>query len=129
MEVCRNHTSGRYFICIDGIERSNKVKFVTPQGKIKCLERHLFDEPSDQDEDTMLSSSSITELQMKQYHTYMENRKKDHEARKRAQVQEDERMINALKEMFPGSTDFSPDEKIVLLKEMKKLLRKYKERT
>lgn len=122
MEVCRNHTSGRYFICIGQIERSNIAKFVTPQGKIKCLERHLFDEPSDADETAILSSGSITQLQIKQYHTYIENRKRNDEARKREQVQEDERMINALKEMFPGLRDFSPDEKKVLLKEIKKLL-------
>lgn len=123
MEIYKNMSSGEYFIHIHDMGNDKKL-FVTPKGEIKPLELRFFDEPNDSDQGVLLSDGSLTELQVKQYHAYIENRKKDEEFRQNERREEVERIIRVLKEMFPGLKEFSPDEKIMIVNEIKKLMRK-----
>jgi hypothetical protein len=121
VEVSQNRVSKKYFVYINAIEGTNKAEFVTPQGEIKALELRFFDELNDKDEGGLLSDGSLTELQVQQYHAYIENRKKDEEFRKKERREEVERIIRVFQEMFPGLKNFSPEEKILLVKRVKKL--------
>ena len=72
MEICKNISSGEYFIYIDEIGNS-KAFFVTPMGEIKALEIRLFTEPDYRSEDDLLSQKLITELQATKYHAFIES--------------------------------------------------------
>lgn len=72
MEICKNISSGKYFIYIDEIGNS-KALFVTPMGEIKALKIKLFSEPDYRSEDDLISQKLITELQEKKYHGFIES--------------------------------------------------------
>ncbi len=64
MEICKNISSGKYFIYIDEIG-NNEALFVTPIGEIKALKIKFFSEPDYKSEDDLISHKLITELQAK----------------------------------------------------------------
>ncbi|RLE48734.1 MAG: hypothetical protein DRJ18_01340 [Candidatus Methanomethylicota archaeon] len=86
MHLCRNKASGKYFIYIDKVLNSDKGLFVTPLGKTKALELHLFDEPIEQEQCFTLSRGLVTDFQIHQYQEYERNRQEDAEIRKKERV-------------------------------------------
>ena len=96
MKVYKNTASGKYFIHISDIG-NNKFTLVTPQGKVKILEKRFFEEPTTEDDGT------ITELQHKVYQEYKERRMED--------------LDNFLKR---ATAEMSPNEKKEFLQEFRK---------
>jgi hypothetical protein len=70
IRVCKNRESGKYFIHIADAG-PDKFTLVTPQGKVKILEKRFFEEPTTEDDGT------ITELQHKVCQEYKERRMED----------------------------------------------------
>lgn len=69
MQIARNKASGKCFIFIKDLE-DGKGLMVTPQGKVKALELHLFGQAEAVD----LGSADklLNESQIQKYQEYME---------------------------------------------------------
>ncbi len=76
MIICKNISSGKFFIYIKEIEWG-KFEVVTPANKIKVLERHLFEDEIDGSRDVFLRAGLITEAQLNVYQDYERNRQED----------------------------------------------------
>ncbi len=71
MDICKNNSSGKYFILLECID-NDKALIISPQGKISILELCLFEEEEMADEDYLLSDGLITRKQIKRYYDYHE---------------------------------------------------------
>ena len=69
MRLVKNKASGKYFILLDYDDlQGTDFLLITPEGKIKRLERHLFDETMDRfDSNETLLSHRLTEAQLGKY--------------------------------------------------------------
>jgi hypothetical protein len=67
--VCKNKTSGKYFIYIDDL-RDNELRLINPDGKSIDLSADLFDQPKHESIKYLLSYKLITETQLKKYNEY-----------------------------------------------------------
>ena len=74
MKICKNKSSGKYFIYISpDWMRKDRLWFITPEGEEKPLSLSLFDDLEDMGEDcetAKLSNGTITEPQMKAWSEY-----------------------------------------------------------
>jgi hypothetical protein len=43
MRLLRNRSSGMYFVGLEEDDQESLMRMITPEGKIKSLERHLFE--------------------------------------------------------------------------------------
>ena len=73
MIATRNKNSGKYFIVIQYLF-NRKLLCVTPECKIRDLEKNLFVDELDEDEDILITYGFLTEDQVKKYHNYKSNR-------------------------------------------------------
>lgn len=73
MEICENKQSGRHFVVVVYL-RGDKMLLVNPKNEIKALERHLFEDPIEQDEMALLANGIITKAQVETYREYEESR-------------------------------------------------------
>jgi hypothetical protein len=73
MRIYKNRTSGRYFISIDEdieeIEEEFNLLLITPEGKVKRLERHLFEalDSDERDVKKLLLNRKLTAAQRNKY--------------------------------------------------------------
>lgn len=106
MEVCKNKSSGRYFICIYE-SGNNEALFVTPNAEIKSLKLDLFSNSEEHTEEWLLSEILITPEQSRRFHEYEKNRS-------------DEKVEN-LEYLFD---QMSPFEKDIFIKKIQKKIAK-----
>ena len=76
MEICKNKTSGKYFIYIENTG-NDEALLVTPEGKIKSVKLRLFDGTKEEDEDYLLSHGLINEAQIERHRQYIKDRHDD----------------------------------------------------
>ncbi len=86
MEVCKNRSSGKYFILIEDLEFQYKYLLVTPTCKIKLLNRNLFEEPIQIEEETLLSINLVTDLQIDRYSEYKKDREEKQVSHRRIPI-------------------------------------------
>lgn len=71
MELVKNKASGKYFVVLEEAgDRDFLV--VTPEGKVKRLERHLFDALNIADPAEAVMNHKLTKPQLDQYLTYFD---------------------------------------------------------
>lgn len=70
MELVRNIASGKYFILLEDDPSDIHFLLVTPEGKIRQVEKHLLGLPNIVDRKTSLLSYNLTELQLKKYEEF-----------------------------------------------------------
>jgi len=69
MELVKNKASGKFFIVID--DTGDKyIKLITPEGKVKFLDRHLFEPQASADHKDSLYYGHLTNVQMDRYMEY-----------------------------------------------------------
>ena len=66
MILCRNKSSGKYFIYIEDTS-TGKLRLITPHAEIKSLNPTLFDQPTRANIDDLLPLGLINEHQIKRY--------------------------------------------------------------
>ena len=71
MELVKNRASGKPFIVLDDAEDSYFV-LITPEGKVKRLERHLFGPPISADHKKLQRHDHLTHAQMDKYMEHLE---------------------------------------------------------
>ena len=76
MKVCKNKSSGKYFIYIQKTG-NDEALLVTPQSEIKSLKLHLFEAPEEMDKDYLISNGIITENQLERLKQYWKDRSED----------------------------------------------------
>jgi hypothetical protein len=76
MVICKNKSSGKPFIYIKEIDW-NKIEVITPENRIKVLERHLFEDEIEGSHDVFLKTGLIPEAQLKVYQEYERNSQED----------------------------------------------------
>ncbi len=76
MEVCKNRSSGQYFIYICEIGNEEAL-LVTPNAEIKSLRIDLFAIPEKFTEERLLKEKLITNEQRRRFHEYNKNRSDD----------------------------------------------------
>lgn len=70
MELVKNKASGKSFIVLDDYEDSNFL-LITPEGKVKRLDRHLFGPQIAVDPEKQKLKMSLTKTQLKKYSEYI----------------------------------------------------------
>jgi len=78
MEIYRNKSSGKFFIYIQDTD-TKRIELVTPDGKIKILEKRFFDNHVEREENYLLKQGLITELQINRYQYHTTYREQDKE--------------------------------------------------
>ncbi|MGD9162227.1 MAG: hypothetical protein PVG39_27705 [Desulfobacteraceae bacterium] len=73
MDICKNNTTGNYFIYINGTGAEEAV-FVTPNAEIKNLQLELFTKPEKYPEEFLLEKNFITKEQSQRFHEYKKDR-------------------------------------------------------
>lgn len=73
MEICKHKISGKVFLFLKDAG-FDKAVFVTPQSKIKTLNIDQFDDIEDVDRAYLLSEGLITDLQIKIFRQYKQDR-------------------------------------------------------
>lgn len=68
MELVRNKASGKIFVVLDD-SGENEFLLVTPDGKVRTLEKHLFS-TMEVDAETPLSDQRVSAVQKKVYTRY-----------------------------------------------------------
>ena len=69
MELVKNKVSGKSFIVID--DTADKyIKLITPEGKVKFLDRHLFEPLASADYKDSLYYDHLTNVQIDRYMEY-----------------------------------------------------------
>jgi len=71
MELVRNKASGKYFIVLDDDIRDINFQLITPEGKVRPIERRLFGVLDIIDPKKSLWRHKLTELQLKKYEEYL----------------------------------------------------------
>jgi hypothetical protein len=74
--VCKNKTSGKYFIYLEDLKDGN-VRLINPDGGQFNLSADLFGEPKDESVDYLLSYKLITEVQFEKYSQYVSAQPED----------------------------------------------------
>jgi hypothetical protein len=69
MELVKNKASGKSFIVLDDFEEANFL-LITPEGKVKRLDRHLFGPQIAVDPKRRQLSRNLTKTQMEKYEKY-----------------------------------------------------------
>ena len=69
MELAQNRASGKIFVILDDTEDKNFLA-VTPDGKIKCLERSLFFFGREINHEETQSESLVSDTQLSLYEAY-----------------------------------------------------------
>jgi len=77
IEVCKNRSSGKYFIYIQRSGGNDEALLVTPLGEIKSLKMRLFQSPEERDVNQLLSECLLTEKQIERWKQYIEYRAED----------------------------------------------------
>jgi len=72
MELVKNKASGKYFIVLD-YAGDNYLLLITPEGKIKRLERHLFGSLVVTDHKDLWQHNHLTKDQLDKYWYSREN--------------------------------------------------------
>jgi hypothetical protein len=80
MRLFRNKASGQYFIAIEDDEFDNEILMITPEGKIKRLERRLFDPIYDKAKELWINIEThvITPSQRDKYYKYVRKSRSKH---------------------------------------------------
>ena len=73
MELVRNIASGKYFILLEGDPGGISFLLITPEGKVRQVEKRLFSLPDIVDHKTSLWRYNLTEQQLKKYAEYFDN--------------------------------------------------------
>lgn len=73
MEICKNKSSGSYFIYIHG-SGVGEVLLVTPDAQIKSLRSDLFDDIEEYAENYLFESSLVNIAQVQRYNDYRKSR-------------------------------------------------------
>ncbi len=76
MEVCKNKSTGQYFIFINETG-DDEALMVTAIAEIKSLKLNLFHDIEEFDENWLLSENFISDEQVKRFHQYEKNRFED----------------------------------------------------
>lgn len=76
MEVCKNRTSGQYFIYVHETE-PKRALLITPNAEIKSLQITLFAEIEEFTEEQLLASKMITQEQIRRFQEYKKCRAED----------------------------------------------------
>ncbi|MGD9971955.1 MAG: hypothetical protein AB7S77_02720 [Desulfatirhabdiaceae bacterium] len=69
MEVVKNRVSKKYFIVLEDSQETDFL-VITPDGKIRQLEKHLFTQGDTIDPGTSVWKRRLTRVQMSQYREY-----------------------------------------------------------
>ena len=72
MELVKNKASGKYFIVLDDDTGGIDFLLITPAGKVRRLERRLFDPLDIVDPKKPRWRHRLTELQLKKYEEYFD---------------------------------------------------------
>jgi len=72
VELVRNKASDKYFIVLDDDTGGIDLLLVTPEGKVRRLERRLFDPLDIVDPKKPRWRRRLTELQLKKYEEYFD---------------------------------------------------------
>jgi hypothetical protein len=72
MELVKNKASGKSFIVLDD-EGDVNFLLITPEGKVKRLNRNLFDTQIAVDSSNQSMSFNLTKSQMEKYNEYAKN--------------------------------------------------------
>lgn len=67
--VCKNKSSGKYFIHIKDM-KDNNIHFVNPDGRLITLDADLFEQQKEESINYLLSYGLITKLQLDKYREY-----------------------------------------------------------
>jgi hypothetical protein len=70
MEIVKNKASGKLFIVLDDVEGSNFLA-VTPEGKVRRLERNLFVPQDITEPGEALIKQKLTKMQIDLYAEYL----------------------------------------------------------
>ncbi len=73
MELLRNIASGKYFILLENDSGGINFLVITPEGKVRQIERRLFGLPDIVGHKTSLGRFNLTQLQLKKYEEYSDN--------------------------------------------------------
>lgn len=76
MEVCKNKSSGQYFIYVHESGNGERL-FVTPNAGLKSLKTDLFSSLEELSEEWLLRENFITAEQIQRLHEYENNRSDD----------------------------------------------------
>lgn len=71
VELVRNKASGKYFVVLDG-SAASEFLVITPEGKVKHLERNLFEPIDTVDPEDTRWMYHLTRLQREKYAEYIE---------------------------------------------------------
>lgn len=71
MELVKNKASGKYFVVLDDTEGA-ELLLITPEGKVKRLERNLFGPQDTVDPKDTLWVHNLTKTQMDKYKDYLD---------------------------------------------------------
>jgi len=69
MDLVENKASGRHFIVLEDAG-DGRFRLITPEGKIKRLERRLFDPPVQVDPEVMGTEYCLTQPQVARYENH-----------------------------------------------------------
>jgi hypothetical protein len=73
MRLVKNKASGKFFIVLDENDaRSSDFMVITPEGKVKQLEQHLFEPLDDVDPRDEGCTRRYTAAQLKKYREYLD---------------------------------------------------------
>ena len=72
MYVCKNKSSGKYFICVDEQEDGSAL-LITPLGDIKTLDLTLFQDHEVLASSYLLNSNLIDRKQLERYQAFRKN--------------------------------------------------------
>ena len=73
MELVRNIASGKYFILLEDDPGGIHFLLITPEGKVRQVERRLFSLSDIVDRKPSLCRCNLTEQQLKKYEDYFDN--------------------------------------------------------
>jgi len=71
VELVKNKASGKYFVVLDDTG-STEFLVITSEGKVKHLERHLFEPQNTIDPEDTLWVHNLTKIQMDKYEEYLD---------------------------------------------------------
>ena len=72
MELVKNKASDKYFVVLDDDTGGINFLLITPEGKLRRLERRLFDPLDIVDPNKPRLRHRLTELQLKKYEEYFD---------------------------------------------------------
>ncbi len=76
MVVCKNRTSGQYFIYVNEAG-PGEILLITPTAKVKSLQNNLFTDLEENTEEQLLISRMVSPEQIRSFNEYKKNRAED----------------------------------------------------